>query len=170
MAPTPEFDVFTPIRRPEQDGSAVPEPAYPQSYPDFSGPAADPYASSYGDAQEATAYQEGGSAYRNSGTYGESGTYGDDAAFGNNADSSGSYEGGEPGGNGTDDFKGLPRRVRQANLAPQLRASAAAASSQGPTGVPQATAASLTDMRNTLSAMQRGWQQGRAQTQRDTED
>ena len=32
-----------------------------------------------------------------------------------------------------------------------------------------ATAASLTDMRNTLSAMQRGWQQGRSQTQRDTE-
>jgi hypothetical protein len=28
----------------------------------------------------------------------------------------------------------------------------------------------LTDMRNTLSAMQRGWQQGRSQTQKDTED
>ncbi len=77
---------------------------------------------------------------------------------------------GSPAGSGTSDFKGLPRRVRQANLAPQLRASAAAASSQGPTGVPPATAASLTDMRNTLSAMQRGWQQGRSQTQRDTED
>ena len=184
-APTPEFDVFTPIRRPEQDGSAAPDAAYPQSYPDFSGPAADPYASPYGNAQEAAAYQEGSSAYREgssayrdsgthggNGTYGESGTYGSDAAFGNNADSSGSYVSEEPAGagDGPDDFKGLPRRVRQANLAPQLRASAAAASSQGPTAVPQATAASLTDMRNTLSAMQRGWQQGRSQTQRDTED
>ena len=36
-------------------------------------------------------------------------------------------------------------------------------------GVPPAAAASLSDMRNTLSAMQRGWQQGRSQTQRDTE-
>jgi hypothetical protein len=35
--------------------------------------------------------------------------------------------------------------------------------------VPPATSASLTDMRNTLSAMQRGWQLGRSQTQRDTE-
>jgi signal transduction histidine kinase len=69
------------------------------------------------------------------------------------------------------EFKGLPRRVRQASLAPQLRASAkatAAANSQE-TGVPRATAASLADMRNTLSAMQRGWQQGRSQTQPNTE-
>ena len=70
---------------------------------------------------------------------------------------------GEDGG----DFKGLPRRVRQANLAPQLR-SATTSGAQGP-AVPQATAASLADMRNTLSAMQRGWQQGRSQVQRDTE-
>ena len=69
----------------------------------------------------------------------------------------------------SEDYKGLPRRVRQANLAPQLRSSAAAAASGGPGGVPRATAASLSDMRNTLSAMQRGWQQGRSQTQRDTE-
>ena len=30
--------------------------------------------------------------------------------------------------------------------------------------------ASLADMRSTLSAMQRGWQQGRSQTPRETED
>jgi hypothetical protein len=73
------------------------------------------------------------------------------------------------GDEGSEDYKGLPRRVRQANLAPQLRSSAAAAASDGPGGVPRATAASLSDMRNTLSAMQRGWQQGRSQSEGDTE-
>jgi signal transduction histidine kinase len=68
------------------------------------------------------------------------------------------------GGNDT----GLPRRVRQASLAPQLRNSMG--DGNGQTGVPQARATSLQDMRNTLSAMQRGWQQGRTQSaQRDTE-
>jgi hypothetical protein len=76
---------------------------------------------------------------------------------------------GERAGSDSLDSKGLPRRVRQANLAPQLRASTAATGSQAATAVPPASAASLTDMRNTLSAMQRGWQQGRSQTQQDTE-
>uniref|UniRef100_UPI002629C245 sensor histidine kinase n=1 Tax=Trebonia sp. TaxID=2767075 RepID=UPI002629C245 len=95
---------------------------------------------------------------------------------GNNPGSDGGYDEGNLGGSGSGDYKGLPRRVRQANLAPQLRSSAAAgAAPTGPTGatsatgVPRATAASLTDMRNTLSAMQRGWQQGRSQAQQDTE-
>jgi hypothetical protein len=75
-----------------------------------------------------------------------------------------------PDGSGDADYKGLPRRVRQASLAPQLRSSAAAGST-GTTsaGVPTAASASLSDMRNTLSAMQRGWQQGRSQGQQDTE-
>ena len=51
---------------------------------------------------------------------------------------------------------------------PELRA-ATANNPPGSAGVPTATAASLSDMRNTLSAMQRGWQQGRSQTQPDTE-
>jgi hypothetical protein len=117
-APVPPFDVFTPIRRAEQDG--------------------DP-----------------GSAFENTG------------AFGNTGDGDGGYaEGDSPGSGG--DIEGLPRRVRQASLAPQLRASAAAAP-HGPIVVPPAAGASLADMRNTLSAMQRGWQQGRSQTRRDTE-
>ncbi|HEX7159717.1 MAG TPA: nitrate- and nitrite sensing domain-containing protein [Trebonia sp.] len=181
--PADDFDVFTPIRRTEQDGSAAPEGGYRQRYPDFGGQGADSPVNLYG-APETTAYQgenaahpAAAGAYRDGGNsggngpYGESGSYGNEVAFGNNGDSPGSYEGGEgaPAGGGTDDFNGLPRRVRQANLAPQLRDSAAT-DSQGATGVPQATAASLADMRNTLSAMQRGWQQGRSQTQRDTED
>jgi signal transduction histidine kinase len=70
---------------------------------------------------------------------------------------------------GADDFQELPRRVRQASLAPQLRVSAAVSGAPGAGAVPAVTAASLSDMRNTLSAMQRGWQQGRIQTQPDSE-
>jgi signal transduction histidine kinase len=111
--------------------------------------------------------------------YGDQG-YGDQPAYsepaynqpsygeGNNGDDAGGHQQGDVAGNGAEDYKGLPRRVRQANLAPQLRSSVTAAST-GASGVPQATAASLTDMRNTLSAMQRGWQQGRTQGQPDTE-
>jgi hypothetical protein len=76
----------------------------------------------------------------------------------------GFQNGGTSGGEDTP----LPRRVRQANLAPQLRNSGTG--DTGQTGVPQARTTSLQDMRNTLSAMQRGWQQGRTQpTQRHTE-
>src|SRR5262249_19552061 len=152
-----DFDVFTPIRRTEQDGSAAPEGGYQsQQHPDFGGQGADPYVRSpYGGAPEATTYQGGNAAYPGNpaayqdggnsggnGPYGENGSYGNGAAFGNNGDNPRSYQEGNPAGSGTDNSDGLPRRVRQANLAPQLRASAAP-SSQGSTGVPQATAASL---------------------------
>jgi hypothetical protein len=166
----PEFDVFTPIRRPDQDGPAPVDAAQSQPYPDFGGEATGGYVSPYSDAPGASAYQGGGGAYQGNGAAEakgagqETGSYGNEAAFGNNGISD------DNGESASGDFKGLPRRVRQANLAPQLRASAAAADSPGPAGVPPATAASLTDMRNTLSAMQRGWQHGRSQTQRDAED
>jgi hypothetical protein len=135
------FDVFTPLHRSPED-DAVPGAA--------------------GDAPYAESYTSGGSSYGTSPHSGEG--YASNAAdAGGNAGTDGQDDG------DSDDYKGLPRRVRQANLAPQLRSSAAAAAS-GPPGVPKASAASLTDMRNTLSAMQRGWQQGRSQPQRDTED
>jgi signal transduction histidine kinase len=85
---------------------------------------------------------------------------------GNNDQGDSRYDSGT--GDGAHEHNGLPRRVRQASLAPQLRASAAAAGSDRP-GVAQANPASLTEMRNTLSAMQRGWQQGRSESQRDAE-
>jgi signal transduction histidine kinase len=78
-------------------------------------------------------------------------------------------EGGPAPDGGGGDGDGLPRRVRQANLAPELRVSAAGSDAPAGAAVPPATAASLADMRNTLSAMQRGWQQGRSQTSRETE-
>jgi Nitrate and nitrite sensing/Histidine kinase-, DNA gyrase B-, and HSP90-like ATPase len=132
------FDVFTPLHRPGEDGAA------PQGGDDV--PYADAGGTSYGTVtQRDESYVAAGA--------GEAAGLGD----------GGGYSDAE-----SEDYKGLPRRVRQANLAPQLRSSAPAAS-DGPGGVPLASSASLTDMRNTLSAMQRGWQQGRSQSQRDTE-
>ncbi len=187
VAPLPEFDVFTPIQRPEQDGPAGADVAYPKSYPDFGGSAADPQVSLYSSGPGGSVIQgddpyQGNSAREDNGayggsretpaaavTYGESGAHGNESAPGNNGKSAGSPDNGASGGSGISDINGLPRRVRQANLAPQLRISGAAGPKKS-SGVPQASAASLTDMRNTLSAMQRGWQQGRSQTQKDTED
>jgi signal transduction histidine kinase len=73
-------------------------------------------------------------------------------------------DGGPAGGPGADsDAPGLPRRVRQASLAPQLRdnpprrptsAAVSAAPASGPTPA---------EIRRTMSALQRGWQEGRSQ-------
>jgi signal transduction histidine kinase len=73
-----------------------------------------------------------------------------------------SYPGNQPADNEST-YKGLPRRVRQASLAPQLRNSSAA-SPPAPAGTGESTAAdrSPEEIRTTLSAMQRGWQHGRA--------
>jgi hypothetical protein len=177
MPPAPPFDVFTPLRRSEPGSVPAADAPYPQSYPDFGSRAADdsPYGTPYGGGPATSGYPEAdpsreGAIYQASSSPAGDGAAGYDGGFGNNADSLTSSLIDEPTGNS--EFKGLPRRVRQANLAPQLRASAAAAAaaSSQEAGVPRATAASLADMRNTLSAMQRGWQQGRTQsTQRDTE-
>jgi hypothetical protein len=73
----------------------------------------------------------------------------------------------DPAGNdGDDDLKGLPRRVRQASLAPQLRDSppprkTTVASSGLSGGAPGPSPA---EIRQTMSALQRGWQEGRSQT------
>jgi hypothetical protein len=157
----PPFDVFTPLHRSEQGGAAAPG----------TGDAPDaPYAQSYAEPRPGTSDPQP--------SYGPG--YGQPAA-GQPAYSDGNLHGdgpgvqqAHPGGSGDTDYKGLPRRVRQASLAPQLRGSTAAGSTGttgGTTGagVPPAASASLSDMRNTLSAMQRGWQQGRSQGQRDTE-
>ena len=73
-------------------------------------------------------------------------------------------QGRRAGGSGADGGeKGLPRRVRQASLAPQLRdnpprrqtsAAPSAAPASGPTPA---------EIRQTMSALQRGWQEGRSQ-------
>jgi hypothetical protein len=55
---------------------------------------------------------------------------------------------------------GLPVRVRQAALAPQLRGREATDSGASP--VPPAAPASPEAVRSTISAMQRGWERGRS--------
>jgi signal transduction histidine kinase len=66
---------------------------------------------------------------------------------------------------GNGDVKGLPRRVRQASLAPQLRAEPprrrTTLASTGPSG--GSAGPSPTEIRQTMSALQRGWQQDRSQ-------
>jgi hypothetical protein len=71
---------------------------------------------------------------------------------------------GQPGSQGADgDVKGLPRRVKQASIAPQLRDNpprrrTSAAPSQAPASGPTPA-----EIRQTMSALQRGWQEGRSQ-------
>ncbi len=157
QSPAAAFDVFTPMHRSEQDAPASADAGYQHAYPDFGRPASEPgYDSPYADGANG-----GGNIYDDSYQGDGFGT-----SFGNNGAADGGYSNADTGGGS--DLTGLPRRVRQASLAPELRASGAAAGGQA--GIVPATAASLSDMRNTLSAMQRGWQQGRSQTQRDTED
>jgi signal transduction histidine kinase len=157
-SPAAPFDVFTPMHRPEQDAPAPADAGYRQSYPDFGGGAPGPaHESAFGGGSN------GGGDFYDDSYQGD----GFGASVGNNGAADARYPGGDNDGGG--DLTGLPRRVRQASLAPELRASGGAAAS-GPAGVAPAGAASLSDMRNTLSAMQRGWQQGRSQTQPETED
>ena len=73
---------------------------------------------------------------------------------------------------GNDDIKGLPRRVKQANLAPQLRANppqrrttvASAGAASGPRGL---RVRARPRSGRTMSALQRGWQEGRSQRMAD---
>jgi signal transduction histidine kinase len=158
------FDVFTPMRKPEGAGQPPAEAPYrQQSQPDPGGQPDPGYVSPYADPSSPS-YQGDGVAY---GSPSSTGSHRNTANIVPNGESGAHHQDGDSVGSGTVD--GLPRRVRQANLAPQLRATTATPTTQGPAAVPRATAASLNDMRNTLSAMQRGWQQGRSQTQRDTE-
>jgi hypothetical protein len=89
---------------------------------------------------------------------------------------------GGPNGPGTNgDFKDLPRRVKQANLAPQLRddppprrttlassgppgfaGSSGPAGPGGPGGPSGPSGPSPAEIRQTMSALQRGWQEGRS--------
>jgi hypothetical protein len=71
-----------------------------------------------------------------------------------------------------EDFKGLPRRVKQASIAPQLRgepttrqrpAPAQTQATQDTGGAGQPGGPSPAEIRATMSSLQRGWQAGRSQ-------
>jgi hypothetical protein len=71
---------------------------------------------------------------------------------------------GSGGNDGNDDTKGLPRRVRQASLAPQLRDSPPPRrTTVASTGLSGGTGPSPEEIRQTMSSLQRGWQEGRSQ-------
>jgi signal transduction histidine kinase len=65
---------------------------------------------------------------------------------------------------GTDDLSEalLPRRVRQANMVPQLRDSGPAAAAASPADDPAPAERSPEEVRATMSAIQQGWQLGRS--------
>ncbi|MFE7775938.1 nitrate- and nitrite sensing domain-containing protein [Streptomyces sp. NPDC057445] len=65
---------------------------------------------------------------------------------------------------------GLPRRVRQASLAPQLRADASGPAAGGPGGTPAGEPDNERDaeeVRDRMASLQRGWQRGRRQNAED---
>jgi signal transduction histidine kinase len=72
----------------------------------------------------------------------------------------------DPGPDADGDVNGLPRRVRQANLAPQLRGEPPrrlTAASGRPAPTAPAGGPTPAEIRQTMSALQRGWQEGRTQ-------
>ncbi len=84
----------------------------------------------------------------------------DGDGFGGNGDGSGE----------DDDYKGLPRRVKQANIAPQLRGEPTTrpgrsnpSGGTAPPGAEQAEGPSPAEIRATMSALQRGLREGRSQ-------
>ena len=85
----PSFDVFSPVRRPGQDG-----PGSGGSYENAN--------QGYGAADTPRANTE---------SYGNAGAFGNPEPFGNMAPDAGSYQQGEPAGGDSPDSKGLPRRV-----------------------------------------------------------
>jgi histidine kinase/DNA gyrase B/HSP90-like ATPase len=61
------------------------------------------------------------------------------------------------------DGDGLPRRIRQASLAPELRADPPHRRTSAAAGPGLAARPTPTEIRQTMSALQRGWQEGRSQ-------
>ncbi|MEV6399250.1 nitrate- and nitrite sensing domain-containing protein [Streptomyces sp. NPDC051907] len=66
---------------------------------------------------------------------------------------------------------GLPRRVRQASLAPQLRQGAGGGAAQEPASAsaPRDFERDADEVRNRMASMQRGWQRGRRQNAEEAE-
>lgn len=79
-------------------------------------------------------------------------------------------QGDGPGRGEPDAENGLPRRIRQASLAPQLRGSGPAPGAPSEPAISPAAPPTLEELRATMSAMQRGWQQGRSAIAAERQD
>jgi len=133
-------------------------PPYPQAQPSWSepGPAVTP-AEQAGPGAE-SAFPPAEPSFPSAPPRNEAGDESVDVARDETVDVAGN----EAGDEADETYKGLPKRVRQASLAPQLR------DRNAPAGTPSAASGenvanrSPDDIRTALSAMQHGWQQGRA--------
>lgn len=67
-----------------------------------------------------------------------------------------------------DTIGGLPRRIRQASIAPQLRESAERTPGHDPADRADEFGRDADDVRNRMASIQRGWQRGRRQNAEDT--
>ncbi len=135
-APLPAAEPFQPTTQPSysEAGSTAPQPVFGEEAADFP-PGDAPYPSA------------------------EAAFPGAEPAF----PATGSFGSDEPATAQPDEtYKGLPKRVRQANLAPQLRDRATPSSTASAASGDNVANRSPDDIRNALSAMQRGWQHGRA--------
>jgi signal transduction histidine kinase len=160
-----DFDVFTPLRRPGgQEPGEQPQPGNENDAPastNRNGPGAP--------ARGGVAPASGGG----SGGGISAGTPPVNGAGTSRLPSFGGPESQGPAAQEGDEYKGLPRRVRQASLAPQLRREPPAGTVPGPSrqsgqqvagGSPAGQELpTLAEIRSTMSAMQRGWQQGRSE-------
>jgi len=73
-----------------------------------------------------------------------------------------------PRGAGT--YRGLPRRIRQANLNPHLKDSPSAARRAGSDGTPSASPRSPEEARSLVASLQSGWQRGREDSPESASD
>ncbi|NEA14258.1 histidine kinase, partial [Streptomyces halstedii] len=67
-----------------------------------------------------------------------------------------------------DTIGGLPRRIRQASIAPQLREAAERTPGHDPADRADEFGRDADDVRNRMASIQRGWQRGRRQNAEDT--
>ena len=77
---------------------------------------------------------------------------------------------GTPSGSSGPTYRGLPRRVRQASLAPQLRGQARTQPPAGRTAPADLPLRSPADNRDLMSSLQQGWQRGRVDDLDDPPD
>jgi hypothetical protein len=146
---------------PEEAPLPPAEPSYPTTQPSYSEAGSTAPQQAFG--QDAAAFPPGDAPYPSAETAFRSADFPSaEPSFPATA-SFGSDEGSAAAPDET--YKGLPKRVRQANLAPQLRDRAAPSGTASAASGDNVANRSPDDIRNALSAMQRGWQQGRARDQ-----